>query len=190
MCQRSSSDEASPRRQERLPQPTAETVILDGQDKGRTATTDASGRFTLAGLAQGGFSLHVTARGYSDATMGITLVANQVVEVRLVLPLARLIDIGGLPVCYERVPGGFEMFAAAVNDGPGCANSVGGGTTIKNAAPPNLTLDFSWSLPATQIIQPGEHFNYRIGVMTDEQARSFSDSTATTKFSGFSGLCP
>jgi hypothetical protein len=79
----------------------------------------------------------------------------------------------GLDVRYERVPGGFEMFAAAVNDGPACANSVGGGTTIKNAAPPNLTLDFSWSLPATQIIQPGEHFNYRIGVMTDEQARSF-----------------
>jgi hypothetical protein len=41
----------------------------------------------------------------------------QVVDVRLLLPLARLLDIGGLDVRYERAPGGFEMFATAVNDG-------------------------------------------------------------------------
>jgi len=50
------------------------------------------------------------------------------------------------------VPGGFEMFATAINDGAGCANSVSGVTTIKNAAPPNATLDFSWSLAADRMI--------------------------------------
>jgi hypothetical protein len=62
-------------------------------------------------------------------------------------------------------------------------------TTLRNAAPPNLTLDFSWSLPASQIVQPGEWFRYRIGVMTNEQF-AFRDGTATTRFSGFSIPCP
>jgi hypothetical protein len=110
--------------------------------------------------------------------------------VRLLLPLARLVDVGGPEIRYERVAGGFKMFATAVNGGEGCASRVGGVTTIKNAAPPNLTLDFSWSLPATQIVKPGERFDYRVGFMTDEQAFQFPEGSAFTKFSGFSVVCP
>ena len=120
----------------------------------------------------------------------ITLTANGQADFVLLLPLARLLDIGGSPIRYDRVPGGFEMFATAINDGPGCVHSVGGVTTIKNAAPPNLTLDFSWSLPAERIIQPGERFDYRLGFMSDEQARQFLEGSASTKFSRFSVACP
>ena len=63
-------------------------------------------------------------------------------------------------------------------------------TTIKNAAPPNLTLDFSWSLSAERIIQSGERFEYHVGFMTDAQAFQFPTGTASTKFSGFSIPCP
>ena len=108
----------------------------------------------------------------------------------LALPLARLIDIGGSEIRYERVAGGFEAYATALNAGEGCVNSVSGVTTIRNTAPPNLTLDFSWRLPAEQLIRAGERFDYHLGFLSDEQARSVSDSTASTKFSGVSVPCP
>jgi hypothetical protein len=168
----------------------AVVTVVDGPDANRTTSTDASGRFTLAGLAQGGVTIRVTARGYSDATMGITLIANLAVDVRLLLPLARLLDIGGSDIRYERASGGFEMYATAINEGEGCADRVGGVTTIKNAAPPNLTLDFSWSLPPDRIIRPGEQFTYRVGFMTDDQARQFPEGTASNRFSGVSIPCP
>jgi hypothetical protein len=62
------------------------------------------------------------------------------------------------------------MLAISVNNGDGCAIDVGGVTTIANAQPLRLMLDSSWTLKATQIIRPGERFQYRIGVITDEQA--------------------
>jgi hypothetical protein len=52
-----------------------------------------------------------------------------------------------------------------------------GVTTIKNTAPPNLTLDFSWSLPADRIIPPGERFDYHLGFLSDDQARQFPEGS-------------
>jgi len=82
------------------------------------------------------------------------------------------------------------MFATAINDGAGCARDVAGVTTIKNAAPPNSTLDFLWTLPASQIVRPGERFEYRVGFMTDAQAFQFPEGSASTKFSALSVPCP
>jgi len=165
-------------------------TIVDGPDAGRQATADSLGRYALADLHPAGFSVRASAKGYRDMTRGITLTANVQADFVLELPLARLVDIGGSPIRYERVAGGFEAFANAVNDGPGCVNSVAGVTTIRNAQPPNLTLDFSWSLPATRIIQPGEQFEYHAGFMSNEQAYAFPEGTASTKFTGFSIPCP
>jgi hypothetical protein len=88
------------------------------------------------------------------------------------------------------VAGGFAAYATGINDGPGCVTSVAGVTTIRNAAPPNLTLDFSWSLPTDRIVQSGERFDYHLGFMTDAQAFQFPEGTASTKFGGFSITCP
>jgi hypothetical protein len=168
----------------------AVVALVDGPDAGRQTTTDVSGRFTLSDLQQAGFSLRITANGYREAARAITLTSNAVADVQLLPLLALLVDVVGSPIRYERVPGGFEAYATAVNDGPGCANAVGGVTTIRNAAPPNLTLDFSWSLPTDRIIQSGERFDYHLGFMTDAQAFQFPEGSAFTKFSGFSVPCP
>ena len=168
----------------------AVVTIVDGPDAGRQTTADSLGRYALADVQQAGFNVRAEARGYTAVIRGINLTANVQADFVLPLPLGRLVDVGGSDIRYDRVAGGFEMYATAVNDGPGCANSVSGVTTIKNAAPPNLTLDFSWALEATRIIQPGERFDYHLGFMTDDQARSVSDSTASTRFSGFSIVCP
>ena len=165
-------------------------TIVDGPDAGRQATTDSLGRYALTDLQSAGFTVRASAKGYREMAKGITLTGNVQADFVLELPLGRLLDIGGSPIRYERVPGGFEMFATAINDGPGCVNSVAGVTTIKNAAPPNLTLDFPWSLPADRIIQPGETFEYRVGFTSDDQARQFPEGSASTKFSGFSIPCP
>jgi Carboxypeptidase regulatory-like domain len=168
----------------------AVVTILDGPNANQTTSSNASGRYRFADLTPGGFSIRVTARGYSDVTMGITLTTNQVVDVRLLFPLARLQDIGGAPIRYERVAGGFDMFANAVNAGEGCASQVAGVLTIRHSQQPNLTLDFSWTLPVDRIIQPHEQFEYRIGVITDAQAFQFPEGTASTRFSAASIPCP
>jgi hypothetical protein len=98
--------------------------------------------------------------------------------------------VGGSDIRYERVPGGYAMFATALNDGAGCASQVAGVLTIRNTQQPNLTLDFSWSLPADRVIQPGERFDYHLEFMTDAQAFQFPEGTASTLFSGFSVPCP
>ena len=50
---------------------------------------------TASPLEQGGFWLHVTANGYRDVTMGVTLTTNTVADVQLPPLLARLVDIAG-----------------------------------------------------------------------------------------------
>ena len=165
-------------------------TVLDGPDPRRQATTDSSGRYALAGLQEAGFNVQASARSYTAVIKGINLTANIQADFVLPLPLGRLVDVGGSDIRYDRVPGGFEMYAMALNDGPGCVNSVSGVITIRSTAPPNLTIDFTWSLPADRIVQPGERFTYHVGTMTDEQAFRFPAGTASTKFSGFSIPCP
>ena len=43
---------------------------------------------------------------------------------------------------YDRVPGGFEMYAMGENAGEACATQISGVTMIRNTAPPNLTPRF------------------------------------------------
>jgi hypothetical protein len=80
--------------------------------------------------------------------------------------------------------------ANAVNAGEGCASQVAGVLTIRHSQQPNLTIDFSWTLPVDRIIQPHEQFEYRIGVITDAQAFQFPEGTASTRFSAVSIPCP
>jgi hypothetical protein len=168
----------------------AVVAILDGPNANRTTNSDGTGRYSLSDLTQAGFTLRITARGYTDATMPVTLTANQVVDVRLLLPLARLLDIGGSPVRYDRVPGGFEAYASGINDASGCAAQVSGVTTFTNASTRLPTLTFAWTLPPERIIRPGETFEYHIGFMSDPLAFAFPEGTASTRFSGISVPCP
>lgn len=58
----------------------ARIEISDGLDAGRSATTGADGRYLLAGLRPGGFSIRVTADGYESQTRSVTLVADAVAD--------------------------------------------------------------------------------------------------------------
>lgn len=57
--------------------------IVDGPNTGAQGTTDAKGRRLLSGLAQSGFTLCASAKGYEDACAGITLTASQNVTLTL-----------------------------------------------------------------------------------------------------------
>ena len=132
----------------------------------------------------------ISAKGHRDVTGSITLNGNLSADFTLELPLARLVDVVGSDIRYDRAPGGFEMFAMAENTGEACAIQISGVTTIKNAAPPNLTVDLSWTLPASQIVRPGEPFTYHVGFTSEEQALAFPEGTASTRFSAYSVPCP
>src|SRR5262249_43699433 len=54
----------------------ATVTVLDGPSANRSAMTDADGRFTLANLQQGGFTVRVSANGYQSVSRGITLTRN------------------------------------------------------------------------------------------------------------------
>lgn len=58
--------------------------IADGPNASRSATTDASGRYSLTGLQRSGFTVSVTADGYTRTSMGVTLTADQTVSFQLV----------------------------------------------------------------------------------------------------------
>lgn len=64
--------------------PGAVVLIADGPNASRSATTDASGRYSLTGLQQSGFTVNVTADGYTRTSMGVTLTSNQTVSFQLV----------------------------------------------------------------------------------------------------------
>jgi len=132
----------------------------------------------------------VSARGYTDATVPVTLTASQVADVRLLLPLARLLDVGGSSIRCERVANGYQMFANAINTGSGRPAQVTGVLTIMSTAPPHLALDFSWSVPPERIIVPGEQFEYRVGFMSNEQAFAIPEGSARSVFSSAAVLCP
>ena len=121
---------------------------------------------------------------------GINFTANVQADFVLPLPLARLMDIEGGAHSVRPFTWRWVQNERRINEGDGCAREIGGVTTIKNAAPPNLTLDFSWNLPAERIILPGQPFEYHLGFMTDAQAFQFPEGSAATKFSGFSVPCP
>jgi len=76
----------------------ATVTVLDGTNANRTATTDASGRYTLTGLSAGGFTIRVSRTGYDDATRGINLTVTTTSD--FVLVRARINLSGTLTGIY------------------------------------------------------------------------------------------
>jgi hypothetical protein len=57
--------------------PGATVSIADSTNAGKSATTDASGNYSVAALQQAGFTVNVTANGYVSSSKGVTLTSNQ-----------------------------------------------------------------------------------------------------------------
>ena len=57
--------------------------VLDGQNPGRSTTTDTGGNYSLSGLQSGGFNVRFTLAGYDTVTQGANLSADQRLDVTL-----------------------------------------------------------------------------------------------------------
>jgi hypothetical protein len=108
----------------------ATVAIVDGPGLGRQSATDVAGHYGFAGLHQAGFSVRVSAPGYTSTTQGITLTANTVTDVQLVRLTAAALTFEGDLAFVLRADGSADMNGTAVNTGDGCAGSIGGSTTL------------------------------------------------------------
>jgi hypothetical protein len=71
--------------------------VMDGADAGRTTTTDVTGAFALADLAEGTFSVRITHPYYEVAVRPVTLAQ----ATRLDLALKPVVNVGGLYGTYN-----------------------------------------------------------------------------------------
>ena len=61
----------------------ATVTFTDGSNAGKNATTDSSGNFSITGLQGGGFTVRVSANGYSDTSSPVTLTADATLNPQL-----------------------------------------------------------------------------------------------------------
>ena len=166
----------------------ATIAILDGPDHDKQAVADAAGHYSFTGLQQAGFSVRVTAAGFTTVTQGVTLIANTVTDFQLPrLPVAVLSSAGNL-VFTPRADGRVDLTATAINSGEGCASAISGDTTVTGST--GLILSFSWSLSPTFVTRPNDQFTYSVGPVTRNELLLFGNSgTYTTKFTFTTVAC-
>src|SRR5258708_4573200 len=61
----------------------ATVSVVDGPSAGKSATADASGSYSFAGLQQSGFTVSASANGYVSASQGVTLTSTQTLSFQL-----------------------------------------------------------------------------------------------------------
>lgn len=86
----------------------ATVEVMDGPNAGRSAQTNNSGNYSLAGLSQSGFTARATADYHRSASMGVTLTADRTVNFQLrEIPLFRRSGTGNtvfdMPTHVRRV---------------------------------------------------------------------------------------
>lgn len=144
-------------------------VVLTRDGAGRTARTDAQGRFALAGLDDGEWAVAASAQGYLSSGGAVAVAEGTVAELTLRLAPATPIDIGrgevievvgerrGLEVIERRIdadeirylPGTGGDVVRAVQNLPGVARApLGTGTLIIRGTPPE---DSSYFLDGASI---------------------------------------
>jgi carboxypeptidase family protein len=167
----------------------ATVAIVDGPDLGRQSATDATGRYGFTFLHQVGFTIRVSAPGYTSATQGITLIANTVTDVQLVrLPVAALSFEGELGFLL-RANGSYDVTGTAVNTGDGCAGAISGSTTLTGSS--GTVLTFAWSLPATLSMRPGERAQYAFGPISRSDVIGLGGTGSyVTRFVFVTVACP
>lgn len=167
----------------------ATVTVLDGPSANRSAMTDADGRFTLANLQQGGFTVRVSANGYQSVSRGITLTRNTFMDFGL-RPDPRAILIVEGSLAYDPLPdGSVNIRATGVNTGKGCAWNVSGLSTLTGTS--GFTLTLSWELNRATIIRPGERFQYVLGPVSQADIARFGSSGTYSTSVSFSSLpCP
>ena len=149
----------------------AVVAVVDGQDAGKEALSDTSGRYGFTGLRQGGFTIRATASGFLAVTQTITLTANTNADFQLPRPPVAAFTAEGSLIVSRRDDGTLDLSGIAVNSGDGCASTLTGATTVTSAT--GSALAFFWTLSPPQTIRPGDRVTYVIGSMTPTQAAAF-----------------
>lgn len=157
----------------------ARVAVLDGPNAGRSATTGADGRYTLAGLEPGGFTLATERAGYQPATQPVTLAGHQTADVVL-LPLpARIVHASGTSLeGINCTATGCQFSGTLTNTGEGCAVQVRG--TVEFPAVGSVaSLTGTWTLNPSQLVRPSEIVAY-----TSEQEIPWQVWTTATSSPG------
>lgn len=61
----------------------ARVTIIDGANQGKTATTGADGRYSIAGVANGGYTVTAVVAGYRDGVQPVGINGNTTLDFRL-----------------------------------------------------------------------------------------------------------
>jgi hypothetical protein len=63
----------------------ATVSVVDGANAGKSAVSDSTGNYSIAGLQRGGFTVNATAEGYAGTSTGVDLTANRTQNFALAL---------------------------------------------------------------------------------------------------------
>jgi hypothetical protein len=94
-------------------------TIVDGPNINKTATTDASGNYSLSGLQQSGFTVNVVANDYLPQSKGVTLTSAQTLSFQLI----HLFSLAGR-VTDAISGGGIGGATVAIANGPNAGNTA------------------------------------------------------------------
>ncbi len=144
----------------------ARVAISDGPNAGRSATTNASGAFSLTGLARSGFTAMFSAQGFVDGSRPVTLDRNVQLDVRLVaVPVVRTWTVSGTVIddaanrpisgATVAVLDGVNQGRSATTNGAGSYAITGlreGGFTMRATASGFQNGDRSLSLTSNQTV--------------------------------------
>lgn len=112
----------------------AHVDVVSGANVGRGATTDATGRYTIAELAAGTMTVRASASGYADQTVSVTLGGNQTTNFALVA--AEKVTIGRVVDVLSQAP-----YAGISMSGDGLASSTSDATGAFSLVPSNASAD-------------------------------------------------
>lgn len=166
----------------------ARVLVVDGPSSGATATSDASGRYSIGNLSAGGFTVRASLDGYSDVSKGVTLTADTILDFDLIrIPRANLMGLGGTVSGAAQPDGTYDFPASGQNLGPDCATQITGTSTLTDASGATVaTVD--WSLPASTIVGANQSFVYHLCCVSRDVA--FAASKFSTRFTFVAVACP
>jgi hypothetical protein len=170
-----------------LPIVGANVKILDGANQNKNAATDAGGRYTLTALVASGFTLEVTATGYTTVTKGVTLTVSASADVDLTPALRAFLIQEGSADGVLQPDGSYAFTLGMTNTGDGCAGGISGVTTLTNAARAVLTV-LNWTALPTVVVRPAGHATYTVSGVN--AADAFAASQYATTFSYATVSCP
>ena len=127
-----------------VPIPSARVDITEGVNAGRSAVADATGRYTLADLSAGAFTVRVSSEGFVAQSSTVTLSVNLTVDFTLAAVPAGNLSVTGIVMGIAGPVGGARVDVLdGVNAGRSTVADAGGHYTLTNLTSGAFTLRVS-----------------------------------------------